>query len=48
VVKPLAIDKMAIEEKLQTMKALWADLCQHQEALPIHDGKKRFSTSESG
>ncbi len=32
----LAIDEMTIEEKLQTMEALWADLCRHQEALPVH------------
>ena len=39
-VTPLAIDKMTIEERLQTMEALWDDLCQHEEALPVHDWQK--------
>jgi putative addiction module component (TIGR02574 family) len=37
---PLPIDKMTIEEKLQAMEALWNDLCQHEEALPVHDWQK--------
>jgi putative addiction module component (TIGR02574 family) len=37
---PLALDKMTIEEKLQTMEVLWDDLCQHEEALPVHDWQK--------
>ena len=37
---PLAIDQMTIEEKLQTMEALWDDLCQHEEMLPVHDWQK--------
>lgn len=41
-VTPLAIDKMTIEEKLQTMEALWTDLCQHEEALPVHDWQKEI------
>ena len=41
-VTPLAIDKMTIEEKLQTMEALWNDLCQHEEALPVHDWQKEI------
>jgi putative addiction module component (TIGR02574 family) len=41
-VTPLAIEKMSIEEKLQTMEALWDDLCQHQEALPVHDWQKEI------
>ena len=41
-VTPLAIDKMTIEEKLQTMEALWDDLCQHEEALPVHDWQKEI------
>lgn len=41
-VTPLAIDKMTIEEKLQTMEALWDDLCQHEEALPVHDWQKEL------
>ena len=39
---PLAIDKMTIEEKLQAMEALWADLCQHEGALPVHEWQKRI------
>jgi len=39
---PLAIDQMTIEEKLQTMEALWNDLCQHEEALPVHDWQKEI------
>jgi putative addiction module component (TIGR02574 family) len=39
-VMPLALDKMTIEEKLQTTEALWDDLCQHEEALPVHDWQK--------
>jgi Putative addiction module component len=41
-VTPLAIDQMTIEEKLQTMEALWTDLCQHEEALPVHDWQKEI------
>ena len=31
---------MTIEEKLQTMEALWDDLCQHEEAVPVQDWQK--------
>ena len=41
-VTPLAIDQMTIEEKLQVMEALWSDLCQHEEALPVHDWQKEI------
>ena len=41
-VTPLAIDQMTIEEKLQVMEALWNDLCQHEEALPVHDWQKEI------
>lgn len=41
-VTPLAIDTMTIEEKLQTMEALWNDLCHHEEALPVHDWQKEI------
>ena len=41
-VMPLAIDQMTIEEKLQTMEALWNDLCQHEEAVPVHDWQKEI------
>jgi hypothetical protein len=33
---------MTIEEKLQTMEALWSDLCQHEEVLPVHDWQKEI------
>ena len=33
---------MTIEEKLQTMEALWTDLCQHEEVLPVHDWQKEI------
>jgi putative addiction module component (TIGR02574 family) len=39
---PLAIDKMTIEEKIQTMEALWDDLCQHEGAVPVHDWQKEI------
>lgn len=31
----LQIDRMTLEEKLQTMEALWDDLCRHEEAIPV-------------
>ena len=31
----LQIDQMTLEEKLQTMEAIWADLCQRQEDVPV-------------
>ena len=33
---------MTIEEKLQVMEALWADLCKHEEALPVYEWQKRI------
>ena len=33
---------MTFEEKLQTMEALWTDLCQHEEMLPVHDWQKEI------
>jgi hypothetical protein len=39
---PLAIDKMTIEEKLQTMEALWEDLCHREESVPVHDWQKEI------
>jgi hypothetical protein len=39
---PLVIENMTIEEKLQAMEALWADLCQHEEALPVYDWQKKI------
>ena len=41
-VTPLAIDKMTIEEKLQAMEALWNDLCQREETLPVHEWQKEI------
>ncbi|MGZ8842126.1 MAG: addiction module protein [Pyrinomonadaceae bacterium] len=38
----LALEDMTIEEKLQVMEALWADLCQHEEALPVHEWQKKI------
>jgi Putative addiction module component len=37
---PLALDEMTIEEKLRAMEALWSDLCQNQNALPVHQWQK--------
>jgi len=39
---PLAIDEMTIEEKLQTMEALWEDLCRHEAAVPVHEWQKEI------
>jgi len=41
-VTPLAIDKMTIEEKLQAMEALWNDLCQREETLPVNEWQKEI------
>lgn len=37
---PLALDEMTIEEKLCAMEALWSDLCENQDALPVHQWQK--------
>jgi len=39
---PLVIEDMTIEAKLQLMEALWADLCQHEEALPVYEWQKKL------
>ncbi|MDX6496958.1 MAG: hypothetical protein QOG23_218 [Blastocatellia bacterium] len=39
---PLAIEKMTIEEKLQTMEALWNDLCHHEEVLQVYEWQKEI------
>ncbi len=31
----LGIDQMTLEEKLRTMEALWDDLCQREEDVPV-------------
>ena len=36
----IAIDQMTIQEKLQTMEALWNDLCRHEEAVPVQEWQK--------
>ena len=36
----LQIDQMTLQEKLLAMEALWDDLCQHEEALPVHQWQK--------
>jgi len=36
----LQIDQMTIEEKLRVMEAIWDDLCQHEEAVPVHQWQK--------
>jgi len=38
----LTIAQMTIEEKLQTMEALWEDLCRHEQALPVQDWQKQI------
>ena len=38
----LTIAEMTIEEKLQTMEALWEDLCRHEQALPVQDWQKQI------
>ena len=45
---PLAIDRMTIEEKLQTMEALWEDLCRHGEMLPAHDWQTQILDEREG
>jgi putative addiction module component (TIGR02574 family) len=37
---PLTIDEMTIEEKLQTMEALWDNLCRNEKAVPVYDWQK--------
>ncbi len=32
----LQIDQMTLEEKLCAMEALWDDLCQREEVMPVH------------
>lgn len=31
----VAIERMTLEEKLQTMEALWDDLCRREEDIPV-------------
>jgi hypothetical protein len=39
---PLVLDQMTIEAKLQTMEALWNELCQHEETLSVHNWQKEI------
>lgn len=32
----LQIDQMTLEEKLRALEALWDDLCQREEVVPVH------------
>lgn len=36
----LELDSMSIEEKLEAMEALWADLCRHENELPVYEWQK--------
>jgi Putative addiction module component len=38
----LELDSMSLEEKLETMEALWADLCRNEEALPVYEWQKEI------
>jgi putative addiction module component (TIGR02574 family) len=36
----LQLDQMTLEEKLRTMEALWDNLCQHEETIPVPQWQK--------
>ena len=36
----LQIDQMTLEEKLRVMEAIWDDLCQRKEGVPVHQWQK--------
>jgi Putative addiction module component len=38
----LELDSMSIEEKLEAMEALWADLCHHEDELPVYEWQKEI------
>jgi hypothetical protein len=38
----LELDSMSVEEKLEVMEALWADLCRHEEAIPVYEWQKEI------
>jgi hypothetical protein len=38
----LELDSMSIEEKLQAMEVLWADLCRHEDKLPVYEWQKEI------
>jgi len=38
----LKLDSMSIEEKLEAMEALWADLCHNEEVLPVYEWQKEI------
>lgn len=37
----IQIDQMTLEEKLRAMEALWDDLCQHEEDVPVPQWHKQ-------
>ena len=36
------LKRMTLPEKLRLMEALWEDLCQQEEAVPVHDWQKEI------
>ena len=38
----LELDSMSIEEKLEAMETLWADLCRHEDKLPVYEWQKEI------
>ena len=38
----LELDSMSVEEKLEVMEALWADLCRHEQAIPVYEWQKEI------
>jgi putative addiction module component len=38
----LELDSMSVEEKLEAMEALWADLCRHEDKLPVYEWQKEI------
>ena len=32
----LPLDRMTVAEKLETLEALWDDLCRHETQIPVH------------
>ena len=38
----LPLDQMTTAEKLRAMEALWDDLCQHEESLPVHEWQQEI------
>ena len=38
----LELDSMSVAEKLDAMEALWADLCRHEDELPVYEWQKEI------